>query len=145
MGLVALNIASGAVFTPQVPAKPGYDIKVNKAPAAGAPKDQPKPEIQPIEPLLSSADVGRGQSSAQKCAGCHTFDKGGRALVGPNLYGVVGRKKASVASFNYTPAFKGMTGDWTIDDLNGFLTSPKGMVPGTAMQFDGVTAARGAS
>jgi cytochrome c len=64
-----------------------------------------EPEV-PIEQLLAKADVGRGENSAKKCAACHTFDKGGRPLVGPNLWGVVGRPKASQAGFNYSAALK---------------------------------------
>ena len=45
-----------------------------------------EPEV-PIEQLLAKADVGRGENSAKKCAACHTFNKGGRNLVGPNLWG----------------------------------------------------------
>jgi cytochrome c len=136
LGIVAVNIAAGAVFAPKMPQKPGYEIAIPKD-DHGQPKEQPKAP-EPIEPLLANADPARGQSSAQKCAACHTFDKGGRALVGPNLWGVVGRKKASVPGFNYSPALKAMQGNWTIQDLNVFIANPKGMVPGTAMTFDGV-------
>ena len=67
-----------------------------EAGAGGA--DAPAQEQQqPIEQLLASADVERGENAAKKCAACHTFDKGGRPLVGPNLWGVVGRPKASRA------------------------------------------------
>ncbi len=33
---------------------------------------------------------------------------------------------------------KGKGGAWTIDDLNQFITNPKGFVPGTAMGFAGI-------
>src|SRR5258705_574289 len=106
LGVVALNIASGAVFAPGKLDKPGYDIVVpEKAPAGGAPKEPAQPEV-PIGELLAKADVGKGQSSAQKCGICHTFDKGGKNLLGPNLWGVVGRPKASEAGFNYSAAMK---------------------------------------
>jgi cytochrome c len=137
LGLVALNIASGAVFAPGKLAKPGYEIKVPEHGPAGLtqPAVQPDP---PIEPLLASADAGRGQNSAQKCAGCHTFTKGGNPLVGPNLWGVLGRAKGSLAGFNYSPALKSIGGEWSIDDLDHFLANPKTMIPGTAMTFAGV-------
>jgi cytochrome c len=80
----------------------------------------------------------RGEKSAQKCAACHTFDKGGRALVGPNLWGVVGRPKASVQGFNYSAALKAMGGNWAPDDIYHFIANPKGMIPGTAMTFAGI-------
>jgi cytochrome c len=33
---------------------------------------------------------------------------------------------------------KGKGGNWTVDDLNAFLTNPKAFVPGTKMSFAGV-------
>ena len=51
---------------------------------------------------------------------------------------MVGRKIASVAGFNYSAALKGMTGTWTFDELNKWLTDPRAMVPGTAMTFAGL-------
>jgi cytochrome c len=137
LGVVALNIAAGAIFTPEKPAKPGYDIAVPEKPGAGEQK-APAQQEQPIEQLLASADVSRGQRSAQKCAACHTFDKGGRNMVGPNLWGVVGRPKASEAGFNYSAAMKAKGGNWTIQDINEFIHNPRGFVPGTAMTFAGV-------
>jgi cytochrome c len=136
--LVTLNITAGAVFTPRKPAKPGYEITVPEKPAAGEPKGGPAQPEQPIAALLGSADVERGKTSAQKCSACHTFDKGGKNMVGPNLWGVVGRQKASEAGFNYSAAFKALKGNWTIDDINQFITNPKAAVPGTNMTFAGV-------
>jgi len=58
--------------------------------------------------------------------------------VGPNLWNVVGRPKASAPGFNYSAALKGKGGNWTFDELNKFLANPKGYVPGTAMTFAGL-------
>jgi cytochrome c len=137
--LVSLNIAAGAIFTPTKPAKPGYEIAVPEHPEAGTqPGGAPQSQDPPVEVVLAKADIGRGEKSAQKCAACHTFDKGGRNLVGPNLWGVIGRPKASVQGFNYSPALKAMGGSWTVDDIYHFIANPKGMIPGTAMTFAGV-------
>jgi cytochrome c len=69
---------------------------------------------------------------------CHAFNKGGAAVVGPDLYGVVGRKIASVEGFNYTPALKAHEGDWTFEKLDAWLTNPAAFAPGTAMAFPGI-------
>jgi cytochrome c len=135
--VVSLNIASGAIFAPGKLAKPGYEIAVPEKAPAGGPKEPAAPEV-PLDQLLASADVGRGQNSAQKCATCHTFDKGGKNLVGPNLWGILGRPKASLPGFNYSAGLKAMGGNWTIPDLMQFIANPKAMVAGTAMTFSGI-------
>jgi cytochrome c len=138
LGLLAINIAAGAIFAPTIPAKPGYEIAVPEQKAGQPAQQAEQQQQQPIEQLLAKAEVGRGENSAKKCATCHTFNKGGRPLVGPNLWGVVGRPKASEAGFNYSAAIKAKGGNWTIDDLNQFLTNPRGFIPGTNMTFAGL-------
>ena len=58
--------------------------------------------------------------------------------MGPNLWGVVGRPKASEPGFNYSAALKAKGGSWTMDDLNQFIANPEGFVPGTNMTFAGI-------
>jgi cytochrome c len=89
--------------------------------------------------LLASSDAAKGENAAKKCAACHTFNKGGPNRVGPNLWGLINRPKASEAGFNYSAAMKSKGGEWTYEDLNKFLANPKGFVQGTNMQFAGLT------
>ncbi len=134
--LLSLNIAAGAIFSSPKPAKPGYDIAVKEAdhgPAAG-----PAEPSQPIEVLLASASAEKGAATAKQCGACHTFEKGGPNRVGPNLFGVVGRKKASEPGFNYSAAMKAKGGEWSYDELNHFVANPKAYVPGTNMTFAGL-------
>jgi len=134
--LLSLNIAAHALFHPNAPAKPGFEVVVTeKAGGGGA----AKPEAdEPIAQLLASASVEKGEGAAKKCAACHTFGKGEPNRVGPNLWGIVGRAKASVAGFNYSAAMKAKGGNWTIEELNTYLQNPKAMVPGTNMNFAGI-------
>ena len=88
---LALNIGAGAIFAPEKPSKPGYNIAVKEqgeGEKAGAAKE---PE-QPIETLLAKASVEKGQATAKQCQACHTFEKGGPNRVGPNLWGIVGSR-----------------------------------------------------
>jgi len=135
--LLTLNITANAIFAPHKPAKPGYDIAVQEATPAGKPGAPAEPEV-PLGKLFAAADTGRGEASAKKCVACHTFGKGEPNRVGPNLYGIVGRAKASVAGFNYSAAMKAKGGNWTIEELNAFVQNPKTSVPGTNMTFAGI-------
>jgi len=136
--LLALNIAAGAMFAPRKPAKPGYDIAAVEQPAGGGGAAAAPQQEEPIEKRLASASPERGETAAKKCQACHTFNKGEPNRVGPNLYGVVGRDRASALGFNYSAAMKAKGGKWTVDDLDHFLTNPRGFIPGTSMTFAGL-------
>ena len=88
---------------------------------------------------MQTASAEKGQAAAKVCQTCHTFEKGGPNRVGPNLYGIVGDHKGEGRNgFNFSAAIKAKGGTWTIDDLNQFITNPKGFIPGTAMGFAGI-------
>ena len=133
---LSLNIAAGALFAPQKPEKPGYAIAVKEG--AGE-KAGPAAAEEPMEAMLASASVEKGQATAKQCGACHTFEKGGPNRVGPNLYGIVGRARASEAGFNYSAAMKAKGGTWTFGELYAFLANPRSYIPGTNMTFAGLS------
>jgi cytochrome c len=134
--LLAVHIASGAIFTPPVAAKPGYEVAVKEEQPAKA--AEAAPAAQPIENLLASASAEHGAQVAKQCQVCHNLQEGQGPKIGPDLYGVVGRPVASVSGFHYTDALKKKGGTWSFDALDKWLTDPRADVPGTAMTFAGL-------
>ena len=135
--LLVTSFAASALFAPNKPEKPGFEIAV-KEEAAGGEKAAAAAPPEPIEKLLQTASVQKGEQAAKKCAACHDFTKGGPNKVGPNLFGIVGDKKGEGRGFNFSAAMKAKGGTWSIDDLSQFIDNPKGFVPGTAMGFAGI-------
>lgn len=133
------GFAARQIVAPAHLEKPAIAIDTSalEAPAEGAPAADAGP--QPVEPLLAEANVEAGRKLTAACQACHNFDKGGANKVGPHLWDVVGRPKAGIADFAYSGGMKEKGGDWTYEELNHFLLSPKAFVKGTKMNFVGLS------
>ena len=95
--------------------------------------------LPPLPALLATADPARGQALTKKiCVACHNFNEGGANKVGPDLYGVVGRPRASYAGYTYSSALKGKPGNWNYEELNKWLYKPSAYAPGTKMAYAGI-------
>jgi YVTN family beta-propeller protein len=92
-----------------------------------------------IDALIAEADPGQGRQIAKICGNCHSFQLGAGHKIGPNLYGVAGRRIAIAPGYPFSPSLLGkVTETWTNENLDAFLTKPKDWVPGTKMTFPGL-------
>ena len=94
---------------------------------------------EPVLAMIATADVARGKTLAKVCMTCHVFDDNGKNGVGPNLHGIVGRKKMSVSGFTYSGSLADQGGDvWTYAEINKFIWKPKAYAAKTKMTYAGM-------
>ena len=139
LALIGLNEASHAMFKHTEHEKPGYFVEV--AAAEGATPGAVVAGPVDYGTLLLTADIAKGEEQHKKCLQCHNFDQGGPNLQGPNLYAVLGRDIASHPGFKYSTGDGSLSaheGNWTYENLDHFLTRPKGFASGTLMNFAGI-------
>ncbi|MFK0690869.1 ankyrin repeat domain-containing protein [Mesorhizobium sp. IMUNJ 23033] len=97
------------------------------------------PTPAPISMKLATADVEKGRTYfTRRCTSCHNVEPRGGNKIGPNLWSVVGRDKASVANMRYSDTLLGWEGVWTYEDLNRYLFGPMLTTPGVKMETPGV-------
>ena len=87
--------------------------------------------------LAQSAESGERAFNLQ-CKACHTVEKGGPSPLGPNLFGVIGRKAGSAAGFAFSDAMKTSGITWDDASLADYLKDPKTKVPNGKMVFAGL-------
>ncbi|MDE2562857.1 MAG: c-type cytochrome [Sphingomonadales bacterium] len=119
-------------------------------PLAGCAKKAPDPIEQivvrkpgdppVVVPLASTDPVAAGKRAfAASCSACHAASADAAKGVGPALYGVIGRKAASVPGFAYSAAMKGSGLTWSGPEIEALIANPQGIVPGTSMNAGAVS------
>ena len=144
--LLALLLFFGArtivniAYEEHEPEKPGMEVATGEAEKAKEAEagEPPAEGGSEVAALLASADPARGESAAAICKICHSFEKGQPSPMGPSLHGVIGRDIASVEGFNYSPALKGIEGNWDYEKLDAMIHAPQTFAPGTIMAFPGI-------
>ncbi len=137
--VMGVGFLAEAIYHPIENRGPGYALPEPEVAEAGAPVEE-APAV-PLGTLLASASVDRGVAAVRKCQSCHNFGEGEPNKQGPNLYNIVGATKAHMPDFAYSDILlqqkaEGQT--WTYENLDAFLTNPRGYAPGTKMSFAGV-------
>ena len=137
MVVLCVHLLASSLFAPVRPTKPGFKIAALRQPASAGPAAKTE-EAAPIATRLAHADIDRGKATSKICMACHTLAEGAPNKVGPNLWNVVDRPRASEPGFDYSAAMKAKGGKWSFEELDKFLTHPQGYIPGTKMTFSGL-------
>lgn len=140
-GVIAMfsGFAAELLYHPEQLEENVYTVAGAEGDAPAAEVAEAPPALEPIGPLLASADPAAGESVARKCTACHSFDEGGPTKVGPNLYDIVNRQITSYDGYSFSDALLEKADQvWDYENLNGFLHRPRDWAPGTKMSFAGL-------
>jgi|ETNmetMinimDraft_26_1059896.scaffolds.fasta_scaffold01550_10 cytochrome c len=99
---------------------------------------QASASIPSMEAMLAAADIKRGQTLFFQCRACHSLEEGGINKVGPNLYGVFGRKAGLAEGFLFSEVLTNAEVIWTDEAMDKWLARPSEFLPGNQMIFVGV-------
>jgi cytochrome c len=134
-GVVALLLRFGVgLIMPETerPEELGYVIAV--ADAGGAAQGPA------LATLLAQGDAAAGEATFAKCTACHTIASGGATGIGPNLFGIMGKPIGShAAGFAYSDVLATHGGDWSFENVDAWLASPRAFANGTKMSFPGLS------
>lgn len=138
-GLIAMvsGLVAEGLYGENESEKRGFKVEVAAETGGNTAAAAPEKPVD-IVPYLASADMKTGEQLLGRCTSCHTFKKGESNGVGPNQYGLVGRKVASATGYTYSDAMKAKGGNWGFQELSEFLTSPTKYVPNTRMAYAGL-------
>jgi cytochrome c len=142
-----INMAAAGLALSPSGAEPPADqhaqpIQVATTGSGGAVMTFSEAERAALADRVAMADAAAGEDVAQMCTACHRLDEGGQPIVGPTLFGVVGRPAAAAEGYRYSPAMAGFAeqgGRWELAELDAYLERPREVVPGTTKAFIGLT------
>jgi cytochrome c len=111
--------------------------------ALAAAKAPPPAKPSPVA-AVPAGDPANGKKRFKAiCESCHFSLKDAtindlRTKIGPNLWGVVGRKAGTGPSFRYSQAMKASGVTWTPAFLKPYLMNPQKTLPNVRMAFKGL-------
>ena len=124
------------LFYVEKPATPSYAMEAPELKVATS--DKSSSGTLDLAKFLSLGTVEHGQKVFKKCSACHVVAKGGSNKIGPALYGVLGRKSASISDYKYSKALIAHAKVWSYEEMNGYLLKPQAHIKGTKMAFAGL-------
>jgi len=137
--VIGINKLADSIFYVEKPKQSAYKVEgVEIVPLVGKTTEVKEVVQLDIKEILALGDVTHGKKVFKKCSACHIIAKGGKNLIGPALYGVVGRASASIPDYAYSSALKAHGKNWSFEELNAFLLKPKSYIKGTKMAYAGL-------
>jgi len=139
--IIGIGKFTDVLFHVEKPKESAYKIEgleVASTSASNIGNETKAVEVVDIKALLAMGDLGHGEKVFKKCTACHQIASDGKNMIGPNLWGVIGRTAGSVSDYKYSKAMVAYGKEWTFEEMNSYLIKPQAYVKGTKMAFAGL-------
>ena len=136
--VIGIGKLSDVIFHVEKPETPGYAVDVEEATTVSSSTKSSVEEKIDIDALMAMGDLTHGEKVFKKCTACHQIAAGGKNMIGPNLWGVIGRTAGSVSDYKYSKAMIDYGKEWSFEEMNSYLIKPQAYVKGTKMAFAGL-------
>tara|TARA_B110000858_G_scaffold161526_1_gene186140 strand:- start:33 stop:575 length:543 start_codon:yes stop_codon:yes gene_type:complete len=137
--VIGINKLGDSIFHVEKPKQSAYKVEGVELASSTEIKALPKEVVQlNIKEILALGDTTHGEKVFKKCSACHMIASGGKNMIGPNLWSVIGRTAGSVSDYKYSKAMLAYGKEWTFEEMNSYLIKPQAYVKGTKMAFAGL-------
>ena len=139
--IIGIGKFTDILFHVEKPKESAYKIEGLDVASTSAPSSEMATKIieaVDIKALLAMGDLGHGEKVFKKCSACHMIASGGKNMIGPNLWSVIGRTAGSVNDYKYSKAMVAYGKEWSFEEMNSYLIKPQAYVKGTKMAFAGL-------
>ena len=137
--VIGINKFGDSVFHVEKPSQSAYKVEgVELVSSTGITADVKEVVQLNIREILALGDTAHGEKVFKKCSACHMIASGGKNMIGPNLWSVIGRTAGSVNDYKYSKAMVAYGKEWTFEEMNSYLIKPQAYVKGTKMAFAGL-------
>tara|TARA_B100000965_G_scaffold379801_1_gene375834 strand:- start:261 stop:833 length:573 start_codon:yes stop_codon:yes gene_type:complete len=139
--IIGIGKLADILFYTEKPKISAYKVEGIEPVSTGSEKlgeSSKEQEVVDIKALLAMGDLTHGEKVFKKCSACHMIVADGKNKIGPNLWGVIGRKAGSIGDYNYSKAMIAYAKEWTFEEMNSYLIKPQAYIKGTKMAFAGL-------
>ena len=138
--VIGIGKFTDILFHIEKPKESAYKVEGLETSVAQTSSNSVIKEVEKVDigQLLALGDLAHGEKVFKKCSACHMIASGGKNMIGPNLWSVIGRTAGSVNDYKYSKAMVAYAKQWSFEEMNSYLIKPQAYIKGTKMAFAGL-------